>query len=624
MGPPRRIDIFLLALIAILLLAPKAALWSYMQTGIPADFGRPTLGRAMLQDLALCILVFGALCLFIRRATWVRAAVGYLGTAILLSLLLFDVRVRELWARPLGWDLVVYYRKYATDLADGAPAFWNHEAGFGANFQWLFTMVLLVHAAIWGMLVWGGRQAAVATPSPARLRPIGRLGLTASACLGIAAICVLDRRSPAQVWSAEKNPVYDYASGSLRAWFERPGADAEAKGNFDQPLRPLAEAIGPRREQFAGTRPFSNVVIIMMESVRWVGMGLDQPASAHAPALHAMARDGLLLKCYVSVPHSAKSEYAILTGRYPFPGFAMKESLEPKQTSLLWTLREQLGVHACIFSTASLWFENTRGLLSSCGAETVLSIPDMLSGEKPTGPRTPYGLYDAPLVSKFAATMAQTGRPFAAVVLTHAAHYPYMYPGKLDVPNTSIEHYWASVKYLDGILGEMIEQFRAEGVLDDTLFVFVGDHGESFGEHGTYIHNNSMYEEEISVPLLFWSADGRLRTEGVQRARQIDIAPTVADLMGVREAAWPVQGVSIAGRNSRDTAYCASFFAGISRCIMTGSQKWVYFSGTRPVAYDLDSDPGEKHGRPLTDAEAADGQRRLDAFEAYERGLFGR
>ncbi len=621
----RRFDprTLLLAMVALLLLAPKAALWSYMQTGIPADFGRPALGRAVLQDLALAIVVFVFLRLANRRGSWARLVTGCLVSSLLLCTLLFDIRVRQLWARGLGWDLVLYYRKYATDLADGAPAFWKHHAGFGLDFQWLLTVVLLVNSALWAMLAIINRRYSVPASTLQR-RPIGRLGLAATTCCAFTVVCILDCRSPAQVWSAEKNLFYDYASGSVRDWLPSANDDGERAAGFDQPLRPLADALGRRRAAFAGIRPFRNVVIVMMESVRWTGLDLDGTASTVAPAIHAMARQGLLLKCYVTVPHSAKAEYAILTGRHPFPGFEMKESLKPRQTSLLWTLRERLGLHACVFSTASLWFENTRGLLSSCGAETVLSIPDMLNGDQPTGPRTPYGLYDEPLVSRFADTMAGLNKPFAAVVLTHAAHYPYMYPGKVDVPSTSIEHYWQSVRYLDGILERMIARFGSVGLLDDTLFVFVGDHGESFGEHGTYIHNNSMYDEELAVPLLFWSADGRLKGNGIEWARQIDIAPTVADLMGVRQADWQVQGASIAGDNPRDTVYAASFFAGISGCFMNGPRKWIYFSGTQPVAYDLSQDPAERRGQLLTKEQVEEFRQRLEAFHAYQGRMFDR
>ena len=628
MASSRRVNIILLVLVALLLLAPKLALWSYMQHGIPADFGRPALGRSLLQDVALSILVFVCLCILTRNRSWVRALVGYAATALLLGVLLFDIRVRELWARPLGWDLVHYYQKYASDLADGAPAFWVYDAGLGMNFRWLFTALMAAMTLLWCLVFFAGRRDEAAVPTTAMRKWTWTLALSASACLAIGAVSIMDNRAPSQVWSAEKNLLYDYASDRVDAWVPRADAAADPALNFDQPVRPLASAIGERRPEFADVPAFKNVVIIMMESIRWEGLDLDKKSSSKAPSLHAMAKDGLLSKCYVSVPHSEKSEYAILTGRHPFPGFALKENQATRQPSLLWSLRENLGVHAFCFSTASLWFENTRGLLASCGADPVLSIPDIDNGGQPTSPRTPYGIYDTPLVSKFATIAAETGMPFAAVVVTHAAHYPYIYPGKQDIPDISIESYWASTKYLDSVMTEMVAAFRAANVLDDTLFVFVGDHGESFGEHGTYIHNNNMYEEEIAVPLLFWSADGRLRNKTgkpAERSRQIDIAPTVADLMGVRDAAWDVQGVSIVGQNPRDTVYCASFFSGISRCMIKGSRKWIHFGGTaRPVAYDLVNDPGEKHGLSANPEDAAAAKRELDAFERYERNMFGR
>ena len=58
------------------------------------------------------------------------------------------------------------------------------------------------------------------------------------------------------------------------------------------------------------------------------------------------------------------------------------------------------------------------------------------------------------------------------------------------------------IAYLDEQFGKLVEQLAQRGVLDDTLIIITSDHGESFGEHGFFMHPCSLYQAEIHVPLL--------------------------------------------------------------------------------------------------------------------------
>jgi lipoteichoic acid synthase len=48
----------------------------------------------------------------------------------------------------------------------------------------------------------------------------------------------------------------------------------------------------------------------------------------------------------------------------------------------------------------------------------------------------------------------------------------------------------------------LLEQYKELGLYEETIFVLYGDHGEAFGEHGLYQHDNVAYEEGLRVPLL--------------------------------------------------------------------------------------------------------------------------
>ena len=204
-----------------------------------------------------------------------------------------------------------------------------------------------------------------------------------------------------------------------------------------------------------------------------------------------------------------------------------------------------------------------------------------------------------------------------------AAHYPYDCPGAI-AGRHSYEDYLACIRYSDKLLAKLIDEFRLHHLLEDTLFVIVGDHGESFGEHGLFVHNSSMYEEEITVPLVFWSDDGRLAHHFIPTSRQIDIAPTIADLLGMMNSTVPVQGVSLLRRNGPPPAIFAStFFEGVGQALVEGSDKYIYeASQDQLLTFDLERDSNEKSPKITTGQKKSDIVTRLRAFSAYQELAF--
>jgi arylsulfatase A-like enzyme len=69
---------------------------------------------------------------------------------------------------------------------------------------------------------------------------------------------------------------------------------------------------------------------------------------------------------------------------------------------------------------------------------------------------------------------------------------------------SEIGAYDGAIAYVDHQIGQLLAEIETRAVSDSLLLVFTSDHGESFGEHGMYLHANSVYREEIHVPLILW------------------------------------------------------------------------------------------------------------------------
>ncbi len=94
--------------------------------------------------------------------------------------------------------------------------------------------------------------------------------------------------------------------------------------------------------------------------------------------------------------------------------------------------------------------------------------------------------------------------------------------------------YDAGIRAMDeATLAPLLDHLAKLGLERDTLVVFTSDHGEAFGEHGEFMHED-LYAGTLHVPLIL-RFPGRLPAgrRVAARVRLIDLMPTVLDLLGV-------------------------------------------------------------------------------------------
>jgi arylsulfatase A-like enzyme len=197
----------------------------------------------------------------------------------------------------------------------------------------------------------------------------------------------------------------------------------------------------------------------------------------------------------------------------------------------------------------------------------------------------------------------------------------YLWDGLEREPNPELcarlgAAYRAGLGWVDARLAELHALLQAHGLLENTLLVIAGDHGEAFGEHGRLRHGNVLFDEVLRVPLVISGPapfDRAARIDG--SVGLTDLAPTVLDLVGAPNLdgadgrslvslvrAGGGAGRAVAAEEERSPLHTSG--ASLARLASLRSSAWKYIcthdlaAGTmREEAYDLRSDPEERHNR---------------------------
>jgi arylsulfatase A-like enzyme len=109
----------------------------------------------------------------------------------------------------------------------------------------------------------------------------------------------------------------------------------------------------------------------------------------------------------------------------------------------------------------------------------------------------------------------------------------------------ALDCYDDCIAFLDGELGRLLDALRGQGLLENTLVIITGDHGESFGDHSVFRHGSAIYLDQIAVPLVILSPNAPAgRSVGTPVSLR-DLPATVVDQLGL-SAGSPFPGHSLA------------------------------------------------------------------------------
>ena len=117
--------------------------------------------------------------------------------------------------------------------------------------------------------------------------------------------------------------------------------------------------------------------------------------------------------------------------------------------------------------------------------------------------------------------------------------------GKLDdsLARNLIHGYYASVTYMDALIGELIKELDDLGLRENTTIVFWSDHGYFLGEHGFWC-KHSTFEEAVKIPFIISSPSHIKNKTTTSFTELVDVYPTLCDIANIKAPSY-LQGESL-------------------------------------------------------------------------------
>ncbi len=332
-----------------------------------------------------------------------------------------------------------------------------------------------------------------------------------------------------------------------------------------------------------GDDPGPNVVVVVIDALRSDRVSAYGNPRRTTPFIDELARGGVRFETAMAAsPYTLPSHASLLSGLFSnahgvewLEFYAFRDAEYPSIAESLGALGYRTGA----FSANPFWFTREQGYgrgfdhfedfyhnAADMGYRTVFGK----IFEKVIMPRI--GMENVPARKEATESTERAldwiGRdddhPFFAFINYFDVHDPYLPPqpyrgrfsdeeapggilnwrlgrGESDLTpeqrESELEAYDGALAYVDDEIRRLVEGVRALRPGEDLIVIVTSDHGEAFGEHGTFLHGKSLYREEIQIPLVVWGP-GRVPT-GLSVARPVthaSIPATILDLVSGGEA----------------------------------------------------------------------------------------
>jgi len=393
---------------------------------------------------------------------------------------------------------------------------------------------------------------------------------------------------------------------------------AARAADADWRTSPVADGASEDLTNFRDVARGRNVVVVALESMAAEHLVFYGAPTDPTPNLTAIANKSIVFDAaYAAYPESIKGLFALLCSRAPafdVPTDAHARAACAPLAQLLATA----GFRTGLFHSGRFGYLGMQGIVDQQGFETAED-----AGAIGGNVESSFGVDEPATVARMLAWIDRLkGQRFFLTYLPVAGHHPYATPTPGPFAGqTEFDAYLNALAEADRALGSLMLGLRIRGLVDRTLFVFVGDHGEAFGRPpGNVGHSLFLHEPNVRVPLVLAMPGLETQRRRVKRvASVVDIAPTVLDLLGLSLSPQH-EGVSLLQPRERmalfQTDYARGWLGLRDRC-------WkaiVDVETHRVQLYDVCADPRETKDLAGERPDLADAYRdRLERWAAAGR-----
>jgi arylsulfatase A-like enzyme len=321
---------------------------------------------------------------------------------------------------------------------------------------------------------------------------------------------------------------------------------------------PLPATLDARADPLRENLKDANVVFVILDAARARQFGAYGYDRDTTPTMDRIAADGVLFEeAYTPAVYTLGAMSSVWTSQYPdrHHGDVSFQSPLPKDRLTLAEVLSGQGIHSAGFVATAVpggfngfdrGFSEFHEVWQEVGSRADAFrqvVPPWIEANKdrrfflyvhyrephfPYDPEPPFDTKwgpDGPIPKAarrdmgFFREINQRRQPFSE---EERAHLVRLYDGNLA--------------YVDREVGELQRALEEAGVWDETVFILAADHGEGLWEHGWIGHNVQVYEPSAHIPLIVrLPAGAGPRGERVETLVDlVDVAPTVADVFGVR------------------------------------------------------------------------------------------
>ncbi|MBB3108770.1 phosphoglycerol transferase MdoB-like AlkP superfamily enzyme [Paenibacillus phyllosphaerae] len=413
----------------------------------------------------------------------------------------------------------------------------------------LIFVDIIVIAAV---LIWVRRKSTKLN-RPLQVAPIAKPVIGVMFVLSIA-LCIFNiwpnRASMNEKKQAEEMGILNYEVFTIFADTtddEDPAPAGEiTQANIDQ-LKGLSATQTPAN---FGAAKGKNVIIIQMESFQNFLIDLKIDGKEITPNINKLAKEEFHYNNFytmVGQGTTSDAEYVVNTSLYiPKHGAATEKYVEKALPSLPKMMKAN-GYDTATFHTNDVSFWNRTELYDALGWDRYYD--KSFYGDED---HIAFGASDEVLFPKTIeklTEMDQADKPFYSMVISMSAHHPFHLPEakyKMELPerfeDTLVGNYIRAQNYADWAIGQFIEDLKTSGLWEDSIVLFYGDHqGVSLyalDDHEKELMNEVMdreygYTDMFNIPLIMHAPGVTYPAKLEQAGGQIDILPTVANLVGI-------------------------------------------------------------------------------------------
>lgn len=396
-----------------------------------------------------------------------------------------------------------------------------------------------------------------------------------------------------------------------------------------------------------------NVILILADDMGYSGISPFGGIGLQTPALQNLADNGVVCtNFYSNAPVSSPTRASIMTGMYQqrvglnhiysetdpmdgldpavFPTFANQLQANGYATGALgkWHLGQDVMFNP-LNNGFDTWHGYTMGNIDFISHINTQRRVDWWDGKE---------IKDEPgyvtdLINKYAVEFIRENsqEPFFLYVAHNAIHVPVQ--GRNDPPirtdstyayrnddKMTVEEYHRVYKEMIQIIDEgvqmMVDELREQGILDNTLIIFVSDNGAEQIAADKYEGANgffngakaSLYEGGIHVPAIFYYPKTLKHDTNDQIMMTMDLMPTILEFCGIENQKTDIDGISILP-TLKDKCYQLPqrdlFWANRGSMAMRDGDWKLVRRGTNTELFNMSIDPKEQHDLSLSYPERA-------------------